>query len=109
MTLLLPLLDYARSYRALVQRIALHVPRDACLAAPGLGPTQVAALESFGRYRVDARAGAAAGSCEWLLLETRSASATPPAPPAGWELVARERRPTDRDEVTSVFRRAPAS
>ena len=36
MTLWLPLLDYARSYRPLVERIARHVPRDACIAAPGL-------------------------------------------------------------------------
>ena len=109
MTLWLPLLDYARSPRPLVARVARHVPPGSCLATPGLGPTQVAALEYFGRYRVDARAGAAAGGCDWLLLETRDGSAKLPAAPAGWELVARERRPTDRDEVTSVFRRAPAS
>ena len=36
MTLWLPLLDYARSYRPLVERLAKHVPRDACIAAPGM-------------------------------------------------------------------------
>jgi len=108
MTLWLPLLDYARSPRPLVDRLARHVPRGSCIAAPGLGPTQVAALEYFGRYRVDARAGAAKGHCDWLLLETRGAGASPPAPAAAWTLVARERRPTDREEITSVYRRAPA-
>jgi len=31
--------------------------------------------------------------------------AHPPLPPAGWATVAIERRPTDKDEVTGVFRR----
>ena len=107
MTLWLPLLDYARSPRPLVARIARHVPPGSCIAAPGMGPPQVAALEYFGRYRVDARAdalaGAAAGACDVLLVTTDSS----PPPPAGWSLVARERRPTDREEVTSIFRRLP--
>ena len=35
MTLWLPLLDYGRSYRPMVQRIARHIPAEACVAAPG--------------------------------------------------------------------------
>jgi hypothetical protein len=38
-----------------------------------------------------------------LLVITNSS----PPPPEGWALVARERRPTDREEVTSIFRRLP--
>ena len=103
MTLWLPLLNYARSYRPLVERIAQHVPRDACIAAPGMAPAQVAALEHHGRWRVDARAAAAAGTCEWLLhVEPVRA---PRAVPVGWRVVARERRPTDRDDVTVILRR----
>ena len=105
MTLWLPLLNYARSYRPLVERIAQHVPRDACIAAPGMAPAQVAALEHHGGWRVDARAAAASGACEWLLHvePVRTSRAVPP----GWRFVARERRPTDRDEVTVVLRRTP--
>ena len=54
MTLLLPPLDHARSYRSLVTRIAQQVPRDACIAAPGMSRAQVVALEYLGGYRVDA-------------------------------------------------------
>ena len=54
MTLLLPPLDYARSYRSLVQRIAQQVPAGDCIAAPGMARAQVVALEYFGGYRVDA-------------------------------------------------------
>ena len=97
MTLWLPLLDYARSYRPLLQRIAKHVPRDACIAAPGMPRPQIVALEYLARYRVDALTPAEQTTCDYLLL-VEQAKAPRTAPP-GWRLVARERRPTDRDEA----------
>ena len=105
MTLWLPLLDYARSPRPFVTRLATHVPPQACIAAPGLAPAAVAALEHFGRWRVDARGDAASGPCDYLLRVTRLRPA--PVAPPGWLGVAEVRRPTDRDELTQVFRRAP--
>ncbi len=51
MTLLLPPLNHARGYRSLVERIARHVPRDACIAAPGMARAEVAALEYLGGFR----------------------------------------------------------
>lgn len=103
MTLWLPLLDYARSARPFVSRLALHVPRDACIAAPGMAPATVAALEHFGKWRIDARAQAAASGCPYLLRVTRAKPA--PQAPAGWVSIAEVRRPTERDELTQVFRR----
>jgi 4-amino-4-deoxy-L-arabinose transferase-like glycosyltransferase len=106
MTLLLPPLDHARSYRSLVTRIANQVPRDACIAAPGMSRAQVVALEYLGGYRVDAKTPATLTSCPFLLLmETRQAPA--PAVP-GWQFVARERRNTNDEEVTAVYRRTEA-
>ena len=103
MTLLLPPLDYARSYRALVLRIAQHVPRDACIAAPGMARSQVAALEHHGGYRVDAVNPARNSQCEFLLqVETRLQAA--PAGPL-WQLLAQERRNRNDDEVTAIYRR----
>jgi hypothetical protein len=103
MTLLLPLADYARSARPWVSRVAVSVPPGACIAAPGLAPASVAALEVFGRWRVDATPDAAQGNCPVLLRVSRWRP-TGPAP-AGWQAVAEVKRPTDRDEVTQVFRR----
>ena len=105
MTLWLPLLDYARSARPFVTRLAVHVPRDACIAAPGIAPATVAALEYFGGWRVDARVSAVTSGCGYLLRVTRAKPS--PLPPPGWDAVAEVRRPTERDEVTQVFRRAP--
>lgn len=103
MTLLLPPLDHARSYRSLVQRIARQVPSGACIAAPGVVRAQVVALEQLGNYRVDAVTAAAQARCDYLLqMETRGA---PSQPGAGWKLLARERRNTSEDEVTAIYRR----
>lgn len=103
MTLGLPLFDYARSYRPLITRVAQHVPRDACIAAPDMKRAQLAALEYFGDYRVDGTATADTTRCEFLLLtetNTRRAVVGP-----GWLLIAREQRPSDKEEVIAVYRR----
>lgn len=103
MTLWLPPLNYARSYRAHVELLKRHIPGDVCIAAPGLPRAMTAALEYHGRWRVDARPEAAGGECPiWVKAGTL---ANPPLPPPGWQTVALERRPTDRDEITGVFRR----
>jgi hypothetical protein len=102
MTLWLPLLDYARSNRPWVARIAPHVPAGACVAATGYSRAAVASLEQFGRWRVDALPGAKAG-CSVRLRQVRRGESVPI--PDGWELAARVRRPTDRDETTLVLRR----
>lgn len=106
MTLWLPLLDYARSSRPLVQRIAAHVPATACIAGPAMSPVLVASLQVFGPWRVDARPDALDDGCAYALRVVRAGLA-PPAPP-GWRFVAAVRRPTDRDDLTVVYARGAA-
>jgi 4-amino-4-deoxy-L-arabinose transferase-like glycosyltransferase len=104
MTLWLPALDHARSARPLVLRLAPHVPADTpCIAAPGLAPATVAALEHFGRWRVDATPGALQGPCPLLLRVARD-RVLPPVP-EGWSVVAVVPRPTARDELTQLLQR----
>lgn len=103
-TLWLPLLDYARSNRPWVARIEPHVPTTACVDAPGYPRASVAALEHYGRWRVEAR-GDKAGTCAVRLLQERRGQTV--AVPPGWVVAARVRRPTDRDEQTLVLRRLP--
>jgi hypothetical protein len=103
-TLMLPLLDYARSYRVQIERIARHVPRGACVVTRDLSRSQLAALQYFGDYRTDATASLATTRCNYLLvLESRN---HPRGDWTGWEWMATERRPTDRDEATAIFRRS---
>ena len=103
MTLWLPLLDHARSYRPLMQRIAQRIPSGACVAAPGVPRAQLAALEYLGRFRVDATASPATTKCEFLMqMETRR---KPGQAGPRWQRIASERRPTDREEITAIYRR----
>ena len=107
MTLLLPPLDYARSYRPLVQRISQHVPIGACVAAPGVPRSQLAALQYLGGFRVDAVTPASGASCDYLVqLETRM---KPGSVGPGWQLLTREMRNKNEDEITAVYRRAVGS
>ncbi len=109
MTLWLPLLDYARSNRPLGERLLRHLNQDRCVAAPNAAPTLVATLEWQVRTMVDAHAtGWQDGPCPVLVLVQRGSAAPPllaEAQRAGWREVARERRPTERNEWTVVLRR----
>lgn len=103
MTLLLPPLDYASSYRTMVQRVAQHVPREACIGAPGMPRGQVAALEVHGGYRVDAVRSADQTECQYLLQSELRQQVVPA--PSGWQLVARERRSRSDEALTAIYRR----
>jgi len=104
MTLLLPPLDNARSYRGMMQRIARIVPAGACVAAPGMAQAQVVALEYFGGWRVDATDGAADSACDFLMLTQTHTPA-----PAPWLFVVRESRNRAEDDVTDIYRRSPSA
>ena len=105
MTLWLPLLNYARSDRPLVERLATHLPARGCVQALGLPRSQMAALESLGGFRVVLASGHAPTECAHLAL---IGPTTPPPTPTGWTFIARERRPTDRSSFTYLYRRATA-
>ncbi|OYT99423.1 MAG: hypothetical protein CFE40_06110 [Burkholderiales bacterium PBB1] len=107
MTLMLPVLDYARSLRPLVTRVAQHVPPDACIAASRLPRSVWASLEYFGGFRVDGTNGATDTRCTYL-LQPEAKAGKHPAPP-GWTLVARVNRPTDRTEWVAIYQRLPSS
>jgi hypothetical protein len=114
LTLLLPVIDYARSLQPLVSRIALHVPPGACVLAREMPRAKLAAMEFHGGWRVvalDRSADLARldPSCRHLVLATSARVPEASLQIEGWTLLARERRPTDRDERVAVYRRNPAA
>ena len=86
-----------------MERISRNLPADACIAAPDGSPSLVAGLEYYARRRVDASHQAANGRCAVLVLVRRGT--TPPPAPPGWQELAVEQRPTERNEITLVYRR----
>ena len=105
MTLWLPLLDHGRSYRPLIDQIAVHVPMGSCVATNNVVRGQGVALEYMGGYKVETTQTLSTTRCShWLRQELRL---TPLPPPPTWVLVARVNRPTDKDEVTAIYRKLP--
>ena len=95
MTLMLPPLDYARSNRPLIERLRAQLPATVnCIAAPGQAMSLLAALEFQGGWRVDARRPLVVTQCTHALRYVQGQEALP----AGWRLLARVKRPTDRGE-----------
>lgn len=106
MSLWLPLLDYARSMRPLVQRVSQHVPQNECIAAPGGSKALVASLIYFGNYQVEATADSFDTSCDYL-LQSEHPGGEVGSTPNGWMFIATEQRPTNRLANFVVYRREP--
>ncbi len=104
MSLLLPLADYVRGMTPWVQNLRPHIQATSCLAAPLLPASYVAALEVHGNWRVDARPSSMQNAeCKTALLLTDAAATA--KPPTGWRVIARVRRPSERQELTLVLKR----
>lgn len=103
LTLHLPVIDYARSYRPLTEQIARVVPREACLQIEA--PTALrAALEADAGWVL--RPGLelmSPTSCPWGLISTASAGDIPVR--AGWTWVRSMQRPGDRNDWVQIYRR----
>ncbi len=107
MSLLLPVVDHARSFKPLVMRVARHIPADQCLSTPGIQRSLQAGLEYFGGLHVDGARDIDSTRCRYLLrLEAKRKAYKPPA---GWERIAREVQTTNRNEWAMVYRRREGS
>ena len=107
MTLWLPVLDYARSYAPMVQRILVLTDRPACVQVHGLGRGPIAALRFHGQ--LDTRPATRRADCPWLLVDAADAPTLPEAVDLSqWTYQARVRRPTDRTETILLYRRNAA-
>jgi hypothetical protein len=107
MTLWLPALDYARSYRAVVNGLMHRIDSPGCVEELGLSRGQIAGLRYHGG--LDVRPAAREASCPWLVVALKAAAEAPGSldmhqwqqPPA------RVRRPVDATEDLLLYRRAP--
>jgi 4-amino-4-deoxy-L-arabinose transferase-like glycosyltransferase len=104
MTLGVPLIDQARSYRAVASRLVDNLPANFhCVARENLGDAQRALLDYFANVRTVPVKFPAASSCKALLVQATPLR-TPRVPP-GWTEVWRGSRPGDRNELFILFGR----
>lgn len=106
MTLWLPVLDYARSYAAVVQRLQARIDAPGCIETYGLTRPQVAALIYHGQ--LDLRVAQVPNACPWLVVtEDVESSMSMAFDAKRWQLVAKIPRPTDRRDNLLLYRKKP--
>lgn len=104
MTLWMPLLNYAQSYTALVERTTRQINAKGCVETLGLGQGQVAAFELYGGLRLQAMRKSP--HCPWLLAEPNPDMSPPDRVNlAQWALHDTIRHPVDSAESVLLFKR----
>lgn len=120
MTLWLPLLDQAKSYRWLMVRVTPHIPQGAMVCAPEAPVGLLTALEYFGNYQVDGLAlptssakpskdwpaspnGQTHKPCSRLVLRIPAHAKAPAV--QGWIWVAQYNQRTRNSEQIAIYRR----
>jgi 4-amino-4-deoxy-L-arabinose transferase-like glycosyltransferase len=104
MTLGLPLVDQARSYRGLASRVVENLPRDFnCVARRGVGDAQRVLLDYFAGLRTFRDDQPVGQRCNTILVQA-SPQRVPPAPAGSYE-IWRGSRPGDRHELFVLYRR----
>ena len=106
MTLMLPPVDQARSYRLFMVRVQSYVPAQSCVAAPDASTGLLTALEYFGGYEVHGTwaVGDIPSRCGTLMVSLPAKARSPEVP--GWILVARVNQRTRNSESVAIFKRS---
>jgi hypothetical protein len=104
MTLGLPLVEQARSYRDLSARVVRELPQQfQCIARQGMGDAQRALLYYFANITTTPVEAPASVLCEALIVQATPLK-IPPVNPE-WQEAWRGSRPGDRHELFIVYRR----
>jgi 4-amino-4-deoxy-L-arabinose transferase-like glycosyltransferase len=103
MTLGVPFVDQARSYRAVSARLAREIGGSSCIVRRNVGDAQRALLDYFQGLRTVPSDSSEAQRCDVLLLQ--ASPNRPIAVEAGWHEVWRGSRSGDRNELFVLYRR----
>jgi 4-amino-4-deoxy-L-arabinose transferase-like glycosyltransferase len=106
MTLWLPLLDQARSYRYLITRMSPHISPQEEVCTPSVPVGLMTAMEYFGNYRVNGQAGLMDDdkqACNVLVLRIAAHRPAPQLP--DWRFVALYNQRTRNSEQIAIYRR----
>ncbi|WP_233800432.1 ArnT family glycosyltransferase [Paraburkholderia sp. HP33-1] len=109
-TLLLPWLDYAKSYRSVFQDLGAKMDIEwndgDCMASTGLGESEAPMLYYYTGIEHRPSEDPRTTACTWLIVESRHDNARQPA--GEWQLFWTGARPGDSDELLRVFVHTPA-
>lgn len=107
MTLWMPLLNYARSYKPLAIQVKNLVKEPQCIYALGLNRSQIAGLSFHGNFKFnDFKANAQRNECNWLMTNPETlAKQSTVINTAVWEKSKLIRRPADKREDIVIFKK----
>ncbi|MGH8822183.1 MAG: hypothetical protein ACREWJ_12940 [Rhodoferax sp.] len=106
MTLMLPVLNYARSYQALVGRVVSIIGHPECVQIYGLSRAQITAYQYHGRLTLQDASMQA--QCPWLVVDARARDTLDESVDlAQWTSRGIFRSPTDSEENVLLFQRKP--
>lgn len=104
MTLLLPVLNFARSYQAIVGRVVSIIGHPECVQVYGLSRAQITAYQYHGRLTL--RHATAQAECPWLVVDARSRDALHESVDLkDWKFRGIFRNPSDADENVLLYKR----
>ncbi|HEX4928814.1 MAG TPA: hypothetical protein VFV74_12490 [Burkholderiales bacterium] len=109
--LLMPWVDYQKSYRSVALQLRSHIPAGArCIAERSLGMSQAAALDYHGGIRARPFDPLEPEACPLVIVQIDPRYAVDTTPPAldrhAWRLLADVGRPGDRSERYRLYRLA---
>ncbi|WGS50979.1 glycosyl transferase [Paraburkholderia sp. D15] len=109
-TLLLPWLDYGKSYRSVFEDLGAKMNIEwndgDCMASSPLGESEAPMLYYYTGIEHHPAADTRSTECTWLIMQSRRDNAKTPA--GDWRLFWSGARPGDTDELLRVFVRTPA-
>jgi hypothetical protein len=108
MTLWLPVLDQARSYRSAMVRMQPHIASGSLVCAPNAPVGLLTAMEYFGGYRVNGLSSNPAQSdCSRLVMRVPGRKPIPEV--KGWTKLAHYNQRTRNSEQIAIYRRASST
>jgi hypothetical protein len=104
MTLWMPLLNYAQSYRGLVQQASSWVGANGCVETGSLQAVHLSAFQWYGNVRLVSANGES--QCEWQFSEPGDRMEVRPSVDlTHWEPHTLLRHPVDQTEAVWLLRR----
>jgi hypothetical protein len=111
-TLLLPWLDYGKSYRAVFEDLGAKMNIEwndgDCMASSALGESEAPMLYYYTGIEHQPTADTRSTACTWLIMQSRRDNAKAPEGD-DWRLFWSGARPGDTDELLRVFVRTPTA
>lgn len=105
MSLCLPWIDRAKSFREPFSEIAALIPQDACVAGTGLGEPQRGMLHYFAGL-VTTPPESADEFCDYLIVQTNRRRELDHPPPPGWVPIWRGGRAGEANEQFTLYERS---